>query len=182
MADTKEPVNWQGRLASDITLWCTHWTGSHWDAGLRVKQELYSFQSDSKDFFHTCSTSTDLIMRPGSCFFFKLEPGGLFLWAIITNGIIAWIFIEYLWKYVLMKTSALKDGSEQALNGENKSSFLFFLQIDFPSFSSIFPTLHPAQCFISTSLGKTNSDIFQKDTIVTMVVNNRQIKWPLPQH
>ena len=51
MADTKEPVNWQGRLASDITLWCTHWTGSHWDAGLRVKQELYSFQSDSKDFF-----------------------------------------------------------------------------------------------------------------------------------
>ena len=59
-----------------------------------------------------------------------------------------------------MKTSALKDGSEQALNGENKSSFLFFLQIDFPSFSSIFPTLHPAQCFISTSLGKTNSDIF----------------------
>ena len=53
MADTKEPVNWQGRLASDITLWCTHWTGSHWDAGLRVKQELYSFQSDSKDFFST---------------------------------------------------------------------------------------------------------------------------------
>ena len=89
---------------------------------------------------------------------------------------------KYLWKYVLMKTSALKDGSEQALNGENKSSFLFFLQIDFPSFSSIFPTLHPAQCFISTSLGKTNSDIFHKDTIVTMVVNNRQIKWPLPQH
>ena len=173
MADTKEPVNWQGRLASDITLWCTHWTGSHWDAGLRVKQELYSFQSDSKDFFPHLF---DLIMRPGSCFFFKLEPSGL------TTGIIAWIFKEYLWKYVLMKTSALKDGSEQALNGENKSSFLFFLQIDFPSFSSIFPTLHPAQCFISTSLGKTNSDIFQKDTIVTMVVNNRQIKWPLPQH
>ena len=89
---------------------------------------------------------------------------------------------KYLWKYVLMKTSALKDGSEQALNGENKSSFLFFLQIDFLSFSSISPTLHPAQCFISTSLEKTNSDIFQKDTIVTMVVNNRQIKWPLPQH